>query len=351
MRNINKNFLSFKNETIKDALKKIIKNGTRTVLVLDQKKKLLGTLSEGDVQKFLIKNKDINSKIDNIFNRFPEKVDSKKIDKDKLREKFISKQLGLLPVVNNNNIVEKILTWSEIFEDRKIKSSLKSIDVIIMAGGKGERLKPYTDILPKPLVPINSKPMLEHIIDNLKYFNFRKFHLILNHQANLIKTYFKSKNNKFYINFVKEKKPLGTIGGLSLIKKINSENILISNCDTLFKIDYSDFFNFHKKGNYFLSMIVSKTNYVFPYGACKVKSKRLIALQEKPSSIFIANTGLYFAKKEIVKYIPRNKFYNMNTLIEKCLKLKKKVGVFNILQNSWTDLGQLSDLQKYKDKI
>ena len=348
---INKNFLSFSNETIKDSLKKIIKNGTRTVLVVDKKNKLLGTLSEGDVQKFLIKNKDINSKIIGIFNRFPQKVNHLNVDKEKLREKFISKQIGLLPVVNKRNIVIKVLTWSEIFEDKKLISSLKNIDVIVMAGGRGERLKPYTDILPKPLVPINSKPMLEHIIENFKYFNFKNFHLILNHQANLIKTYFQTKNKDYSIKFIKEKKPLGTIGGLSLIKRIKSENILISNCDTLFKIDYSEFFNFHRKGNYFLSLIVSKTNYEFPYGACKVKSKRLVSLKEKPRSNFIANAGLYFAKKEITQLIPKQRFFHMNMLIEKCLKLKKKVGVFYISQNSWTDLGQLSDLEKFRKKF
>ena len=202
---INKNFLSFSNETIKESLKKIIKNGTRTVLVVDKKNKLLGTLSEGDVQKFLIKNKDINSKIIGIFNRFPQKVNHLNVDKEKLREKFISKQIGLLPVVNKRNIVIKVLTWSEIFEDKKLISSLRNIDVIVMAGGRGERLKPYTDILPKPLVPINSKPMLEHIIENFKYFNFKNFHLILNHQANLIKTYFQTKNKDYSIKFIKEK--------------------------------------------------------------------------------------------------------------------------------------------------
>ena len=175
------------------------------MLVVDKKNKLLGTLSEGDVQKFLIKNKDINSKIIGIFNRFPQKVNHLNVDKEKLREKFISKQIGLLPVVNKRNIVIKVLTWSEIFEDKKLISSLRNIDVIVMAGGRGERLKPYTDILPKPLVPINSKPMLEHIIENFKYFNFKNFHLILNHQANLIKTYFQTKNKDYSIKFIKEK--------------------------------------------------------------------------------------------------------------------------------------------------
>ena len=326
MKNIKKFFLFTKHESIKMVLKKIIKNGTRTIVVIDPRRKLLGTLTEGDIQRFLLKNNNINLKITKIYNKNPQKINLKMIKNHNLIEKFINKQIGLIPVVNNKNILQNVITWSEVFKAEKSKSELKKIDVVIMAGGKGERLKPYTDILPKPLIPVNSKPMLEHIIENFEYFHFRKFHLVLNHQAQLIKTYFQSKQKNYKINFIKEAKTLGTIGGLSLVKKISSDDILISNCDTLFKIDYEKFFDFHKKGEYFLTLIVSKSEHVFPYGACKINSTRLISLEEKPVTSFIANAGLYFAKKELTRLIPKNQNYNMNKLIEKCLRLKKKLG-------------------------
>ena len=177
------------------VIKKIIKNGTRTIVVIDPRRKLLGTLTEGDIQRFLLKNNNINLKITKIYNKNPQKINLKMIKNHNLIEKFINKQIGLIPVVNNKNILQNVITWSEVFKAEKSKSELKKIDVVIMAGGKGERLKPYTDILPKPLIPVNSKPMLEHIIENFEYFHFRKFHST-NHQAQLIKTYFRVKTKK-----------------------------------------------------------------------------------------------------------------------------------------------------------
>ena len=138
------------------VLKKIIKNGTRTIVVIDPRRKLLGTLTEGDIQRFLLKNNNINLKITKIYNKNPQKINLKMIKNHNLIEKFINKQIGLIPVVNNKNILQNVITWSEVFKAEKSKSELKKIDVVIMAGGKGERLKPYTDILPKPLIPVNS---------------------------------------------------------------------------------------------------------------------------------------------------------------------------------------------------
>ena len=339
-----------KSDTIKKAIIKIRSNGTRTVVVIDNKKHLLGTLTEGDIQKALLKKKNINASINSLYNQNPIKINIKKINKEKISKIFIEGQYGALPVVDSRNVVQKVITWSHIFNSRQDKFDLKNIDVVIMAGGKGERLKPFTEILPKPLIPINSKPMLEHIIDNFTYFNFCKFHLILNHQANLIKSYFQLENKNYKINFIKEPKPLGTAGGIFFAKKINSDNFIITNCDTLFKIDYTKFYDFHKKNDNFITLAVSKKQHTFPYGFCKLKLNNLISIEEKPKFNFIANTGLYFVKKEIIKLLPKNKKFEMTELIEKCLKLKKKTGVFQISPDSWTDLGQMSDLKKaYKE--
>ncbi len=345
MQNKNKLLIS-ENETIKKAIIKIKKNATRTVVVVNDKNLLLGTLTEGDIQKALLKNVKIGSSIKPLYNNSPKKININNIDLDKISKIFVKGQYGALPVVDSKNIVQKVITWPQIFNTKKVKLKLKNIDVVIMAGGKGERLKPYTEILPKPLIPINSKPMLEHIIDNFTYFNFKKFHLVLNHQAELIKSYFRSKKNNFKLNYVKEPKTLGTAGGIYFIKKIHSDDFIITNCDTLFKIDYNKFYDNHKKNNNFITLAVSKTQHVFPYGFCKLKANNLISIDEKPKFNFIANTGLYFVKKEIIKLIPKNKKFEMTDLIEKCIKNKYKTGVYLIPSNSWTDLGQLSDLQK-----
>ncbi len=346
MKNQQKHLISPK-ESIKKAILKMKKSGARTVVVTNPNKYLLGTLSSGDIQKSLLKNSDINSNVESIYNKNPKKIFIKNLNIQELKKLFLDGQYGLIPVVNNSNIVQRIITWDEVFNNEKKLDKLKKIDIVIMAGGKGERLQPYTKVLPKPLVPIDNKPMLEHIIENFNYFNFKKFHLILNHHANLIKSYFESSKNKNYqVNFVKEPKPLGTIGGIHYLKKIKSKDFLIGNCDTLFRIDYLKFFETHKKNKNLITLVVSSENHVFPYGSCKLKSNRLISFKEKPSFHFMTNAGLYFAKKEIIKLIPRNKFFNMTDLINKCLKLKKKIGVYKISSEAWTDLGQLSDFKK-----
>ena len=345
-----KNLFVNKKNSIKQAILKIKKNSTRTVIVVDDKKKLLGNLTEGDIQKALIKNKKINLSIESLYNRHPKKVHYSNIDLNEISDLFIKGQYGALPVIDDFDIVQKVLTWSEIF-DPKNETNLKNLDVVIMAGGKGERLKPFTEILPKPLIPINSKPMLDHIIENFNYFNFSRFHLVLNHQANLIKSYFESKNKDYKIFYTKEPSPLGTAGGIYYVKKIKSQDFLISNCDTLFKIDYNKFYNFHKKNQNLITLAVSKTKHAYPYGICKTNSKKLISLKEKPEFNYIVNTGLYFVKKEIINLIPKNKRLEMTDLINKCIKFKKKIGVYQIPSDSWTDLGQLSDLKKVFKEI
>lgn len=344
----NKNSLIvFEKDSLKSAMNKMKRNGTRTVVVSDSKKFLLGTLSEGDIQKALIKNKNLNTNIKKIYNKKPKKILDKDYDFRLIKKIFIDGQFGLIPIVNNSNKIIKLITWDDIFNPDNEIDKLKNIEIIVMAGGKGERLRPYTRVLPKPLLPINNKPMLEHILENFNYFNFEKFHLVLNHQANLIKSYFEiNKNDNFKLNYIKESKPLGTAGGISLIKNIKSKDFIIANCDTLFRIDYMKFYKEHKKNQNFITLVVSEEKHIFPYGSCKIKSNRLISFKEKPKLNFITSVGLYFVKKEIINLIPKKKYFDMTDLINKCLKKKIKIGVFKVPNESWSDLGQLTDFKK-----
>ena len=348
-RNLDLYFIDIDN-SIKESMIKIKKNGTRTLLVVKKNRYLLGTLSEGDIHSALIKDYSLNSSIKSIYNKTPKKISSESFNSNRVRKIFLDKQIGIIPVVDKKNFVKKIISWEDVFGSKKNHSELSKIEVIIMAGGKGERLKPYTSVLPKPLVPINNKPMLEHIISNFKFFNLQNFHFVLNHQANLIKTYFNNSKENYKINFITEPKPLGTVGGIKLVKKIKSNNFFLSNCDTLFKIDYIQLYNYHEANDNFLTIVVSKVHHEFSYGFCKVKKKRLISIKEKPKLDFIANTGFYVMKKEILRLIPKNKKFDLTDLINKCLDLKKKIGVYEISNNSWTDLGKLSDFSKaFKD--
>lgn len=339
-------YYGYTNDTIKQAIRKIKKNGVRTLIISNKSSQLLGTLSEGDIQKALVgSDVTLNEKILNHYNKNPKKIIFKNLKKIDIRQFFIDGQFGLVPVIDEENKILDIITWKDVFLKYQA-NFLKNIDIVIMAGGKGTRLRPITEILPKPLVPIDGKPILEHIIENFKYFGFNKFLLTINHQASLIKSYFNSKDKNYKLLFVKEKKPLGTAGGISLIKKKLSQHFILTNCDTLYKIDYEKFYNFHVKNKNDITLVIADKKFNFPYGACKTNFGKLISLKEKPSINFSANAGLYLIKNNLKKIIKKNECLDMTDLIQKCLKLKKKIGVFKIKDHEWTDLGQLSDLKK-----
>ena len=279
-------FLIDEKSTIKNAIIKIRKNGARTLVVVNKKRKLLGTISEGDIQKSILKNIKISTKIINIYNKAPKKIRLKKIDKKKIKKIFLNKQYGILPIVDNFDIVKKIITWDDIFNLDKKFFKFKNINVVIMAGGKGERLKPLTEILPKPLVPINNKPMLEHIIESLKYFNFNQFFLILNHQADLIKSYFINNYKNLNINYIKEKKPLGTAGGINLIEKkklyddfkiFQNYNIFLFDKKDISKIIYSN-----------KSIEEFEVDKIYPSSLnIEIKKTKLLALTKKNNTNFV----------------------------------------------------------------
>lgn len=346
MMKLQKKFLINKKNSIEEAMKKIKINGSRTLLVIEKNSRLIGTLSEGDIQKALIINSDVSVNISKIYNKKPKNIKEGNIENSDIANIFIEGQYGILPVVDKNKKLKKIITWSDIFRPDKNHIKLKNIDVVIMAGGKGERLRPYTQILPKPLVPINNKPMLEHIIENFQYFNFNKFHLILNHQANLIKSYFDNIKKNLKINYIKEPKVLGTAGGLRYLNKISSDDFIVANCDTLFKINYAKLYKYHKQNNNLMTVVVSNSRHTFQYGFCKTNKNKLLSIVEKPKFNFTVNTGLYLFNKKIIKLIPKGKKFDMTDLIKKCLDIKKNINVFKISPSSWNDLGQIKEFTK-----
>ena len=195
-----KKYIIYSNKTIRDALNVIDKNGQKTCFVLDKNQKLLGSITDGDIRRKILKNrKNIQNKVENYYNKKPIKIYDHNSNIRKIKNIFLKKKIEILPILNNNEKIIKIVLRSEIAKFNKKKiiklNSLKKIPVVIMAGGKGQRLDPITRIFPKPLVPIKDKTAIENIIDSFLKFGVKKFYFILNHKADLIKAFFKSKNS------------------------------------------------------------------------------------------------------------------------------------------------------------
>ena len=216
-----------------------------------------------------------------------------------------------------------------------------------MAGGKGKRLMPHTNTIPKPLMPINNKSMIEHVIDRFKFFGSRLFFITINYKKRIVKSIFSLTDKKTKTKLIIEKLPLGTAGSLSLMKKYLKKTFFVINCDAIISCNYSSLYEFHKKNKSILTLVVSKKNNTIPYGLCKINLKgNLISIKEKPSFDFLANTGLYVMEPSAIRNIKKNCSLDMNQLIEQLLK-KKKIGVFPINADEWSDLGNWQSLKKF----
>ncbi len=272
------------------------------------------------------------------------------LSSSKIRNIFLKKNLDFAPLISSKNKILKILTRSEIFSKDDKKNKKLHTPVVLMAGGEGTRLIPFTNILPKPLIPIAGKPMIEHILNRFVQQNFEKFIISINYKAELIKAYFR--NKKFNIKYIKEAKKLGTAGSLSLMKNEIKSDFFLVNCDVLFDLNLMDIINYHKRQKSDLTIIAAHEEHKVPYGVCEVaKNGRLKAIKEKPNLGLLINTGIYFISKKLLKYIPHKK-YDLTDLIKDSKRRNLKVFTYIISSKSWKDLGQKEDLINIsKEKI
>jgi len=348
------NFIISKNKSVKDALKLIDKNGEKTCFVINDKKKLIGSITDGDIRrKILKKRENLNQKIYKFCNKKTIYFFQNKIKYKKIKSVFLKKRIEIIPILDKTKKIIDLKFKSEIFDRtkkirKKKNKSLSKINIVVMAGGKGQRLDPITRIFPKPLVPIKDKTAVENILDSFLYYGAKKFFFTLNFKSDLIKAYFNNKpkiRNK--ITYINEKKPLGTVGGLQKLKRKISKNFIVSNCDVIFDFNYENMIKHHIKSKNDLTLVISNQSSLIPYGVCEINKKdELIKIIEKPKYSYLITTGLYVLNSRILRTIPKNKFLNMNSLIEILKKNNFKIGTFKIGQKNWYDIGQLHEYKK-----
>ncbi len=221
-----------------------------------------------------------------------------------------------------------------------------------MAGGAGTRLEPFTKILPKPLIPIGDKSVLEVVIDKFREYGINNYHISVFHKANLIKAYFEDIDIPYKINYLEETKPLGTAGILNeLIDKIDG-SMFLTNCDTIINCNYKDLLEFHNKNKYDITLVGSMINYKIPYGICEIENKgRLVSLKEKPEKSYLVSTGMYVLRDTALKLVPKEKFFNMTDLITKVRNHNGTVGVYPISEKSWLDTGEWKQYKKTLNQL
>lgn len=345
----------FQNTTIEVALKKLHSIEKKTLLVSNNKNKLLGTLSDGDIRRGLIKGLDLNHKITKLFNKKPTFFYENKFDNSVLKKTFMeNREFDFVPIIDKFKKIKKIVFWEDIFP-LKVKETeflKKDLKCVIMAGGLGTRLEPFTKILPKPLIPVKNKTLIEYVINYFCKNKINKFLISTNYKSEIIKSYFSEIKKDYTLKFFKEKKPLGTIGGLGLMKSQLKKTFIVSNVDTLIDTDLSDFYNFHTKHKNDLTLIASAKKYVIPYGNCiPTKNGSLKRISEKPSISMLINVGVYICEPSILKFLEKNKRIDMNEFIEILKKKKRKIGIYPIGEEKWKDLGQWIEYRSAVEKL
>jgi len=337
------------NITLIDAIKALNNTSEQILLVVNENKQLFGTVTDGDIRRALIEKIDFDKPVATIMKKKPV-VLFEPVNKNialQLMKKFYLRQL---PVVNRNKTVVDMILWKDIFkEELEEKVPKKTNSVIIMAGGKGKRLDLFTKILPKPLIPVGDKPIVEHVITNFKKYGFDNFFISVNYKKEMIKSYF-SEDSKSNISFIEEKKYLGTAGALSLCKEIVNDTFIVSNCDIIMDADIEDFFKYHKKNKCDATILGTVQNIKIPYGVLNAYNGILESITEKPEYNFIVNAGVYILEPKLLKFVDDTKKTDMTELLITAQENNYNIHVYPIIC-SWFDVGQWDEYKKAVDHV
>jgi dTDP-glucose pyrophosphorylase/predicted transcriptional regulator len=336
-----KDIIINRDATINEALKTISKGTFQIAIVVDKTNKLLGTLTDGDIRRGFLKGLNINSSIKSIFIKNPTIV-KKNFSKEKLLSIALSKKIYQIPVVDNNRRLIGIHILDEL-----IKSKTKSNKVVIMAGGKGMRLRPLTKNIPKPMLKVGKKPILQIILEKFKESGYKNFVICVNYKSKVIQDFF-GDGMKFgvKITYIHEKIKMGTAGALSLLKKnmkIN-EPFFVMNGDLLTNLNFEKLLDFHQNHNSKATMCIREYNIESPYGEVQLSKENIIGINEKPSHKFFVNAGIYILDPKCINLIPK-RFYDMPTLFKKIIDKKEKVISFP-LGEYWLDIGRFNDYDR-----
>lgn len=336
--------LIFSGSLIFQALVQLDELASDAILfVVDNNQKLIGSLTDGDIRRGLIKGFTIENKIDEIIQENPRVIRKGDSDIGKVIE-FRDNNYRIIPIVDFEQIVVNVINF------REVKSYLP-VDAVIMSGGKGQRLLPLTESIPKPLLYIGEKPIIEHNIDRLSLFGIDDFWISINYLGEQIKSYFDDGNKKnICIKYIEEDKPLGTIGAVSLISDFKHDYVLIMNSDILTNIDYEHFFLDFINQNADMAIVTIPYYVNIPYAVLDTENGQVLSFKEKPTFTYYSNGGIYLVKRHLLEHLPINEFYNATDLISKLINLKMKVYSYPLTEY-WLDIGNHDDFKKAQKDI
>jgi len=328
--------------TIIEAIASMNDLGSGFCVYVDESDKVIGVFTDGDFRRVILKGISLNNNLKTIVSEDFIFL-NKGYSNDEAESLFLETVAKVIPVLDKNSkLVE--LVFKEVFFGINAQNPQKinfPYPVVVMAGGEGLRLAPFTNILPKPLLPIGDDAIINVIMNKFHLHGLSKFFVTVNSKKQMIKGYFHDHKLPYEIRFIDEDIPMGTAGSLGLIKNEISTNFFVVNCDIILDVDYGEIINFHEEGGYDLTIVAALKEFVIPYGVCELnESGLLISINEKPEQHLLVNTGLYFLDQNVLNLIPGDEFMHMTDVVEIMQKKGLRVGVFPITEKSWLDVGQ-----------
>ena len=350
MRSVEKYFVS-NNLSLKEAFKVLDKGGIGVVLVIEDKCTLTGIMTDGDFRRAILESVPLETPVRDICNPKYSYLDHSYNESD-IKNLFKNPKIRHIPIINNKEVIDLILRHEFYgLHTKTVRSSLDT-PVVIMAGGKGSRLDPFTRILPKPLIPLGDKTILETIIGKFLQYSVNQYYLTLNYKSNIIKAYFDDLNPDYSLTYIKEDKPLGTAGALKYLEKIITQPFIVTNCDILINADYAGLVEHHNKENNDITIVASLKHYNIPYGICEIENGgELKGITEKPEYSFLVNTGMYVLNPSVLSQIPSNQLFHATDLVDKVKLNGGKVGIYPINENAWMDTGEWDEYNTTTEKL
>jgi dTDP-glucose pyrophosphorylase len=331
-----------------NALKRMDQLGIKSLLVIDGCGVFAGLLSIGDIQRAIIRNVRMEAPIGQIMRSAP-RVARFGQDFAGIRQTMLKYRMECLPVVDAAGNLVDVYFWEDVFPPETKRAEKKlNLPVVVMAGGQGVRLKPLTNVLPKALIPISEKTLMEEILERFASYGCKDFYISLNYKADLIRYYFDNLHLAYHLNYVEEETPRGTAGSLSLLKGKIKETFFVTNCDIIIDQDYSEILDYHREQKNDITIVAVLKHYPIPYGTIESGDNgKLVELKEKPEIILKINSGMYILEAGALDAIPENGLFHITDLIEKVIRQEGQVGVFPVSEGSWKDIGNWEEYLKW----
>lgn len=343
-------FIGESSLSIVEAMEKIDANVRGILFVTDKEKKLIGSITDGDIRRWLISTGDLSVRISEMMNDSPKYLCQ--ADRKRAISYMRKESITALPILDVKQRIVDIVFLSDKMPDEDQSNVLDNVPVIIMAGGKGTRLYPYTKIFPKPLIPVGDIPIIERIIDRFCSYGVSEYYLTVNYKKNMIKSYFSDLNPEYSIDYVEEDKPLGTAGSLKLIKEKFNVPVIVTNCDILINADYANIYRYHMESGNAMTIVSALKNTVIPYGVLYSGEHGVVtSMEEKPRMSYFVNTGMYILNPELFDRIPDDTMYHMTDFAADLMQNKMPVGMYPISEDSFLDMGEFEEMRRMEKRL